>query len=183
MIDIDAWAEAGARERAAGPSLPAAVPEPCQGHALGRARLPGADPVAGDQGLRRGNADRSASATPLAAARHPQQVRRLVRGRRPARARRAWPLSIFQAALNLSESRLGALFVVLRDPQHSIPQLIAPPDQIIAGGRRRRSRKTPTTSRPSTPSGLAPPRRPRHELWPTSTPRCWRRSPASTAPL
>jgi hypothetical protein len=38
--------------------------------------------------------------------------------------------SIFQAALNLSESRLGALFVVLRDPEHSIPQLIAPPDQI-----------------------------------------------------
>ena len=38
--------------------------------------------------------------------------------------------SIFRAALNLSESRLGALFVVLRDPAHSIPQLIAAPDQI-----------------------------------------------------
>jgi len=39
-------------------------------------------------------------------------------------------LSVFQAALNLSESRLGALFVVLRDPQNSVPQLIAPADQI-----------------------------------------------------
>ncbi|MFI5456712.1 MAG: hypothetical protein ACHRXM_14790 [Isosphaerales bacterium] len=39
-------------------------------------------------------------------------------------------LSVFQAALNLGESRLGALFVVLRDPQKSVPQLIAPTDQI-----------------------------------------------------
>jgi hypothetical protein len=39
---------------------------------------------------------------------------------------------IFQAALNLSESRLGALFVVLRDPAQSIPALIAPADQITA---------------------------------------------------
>jgi DNA integrity scanning protein DisA with diadenylate cyclase activity len=38
--------------------------------------------------------------------------------------------SVFQAALNLSEARFGALFVVLRDPQQSIPQLIAPADQI-----------------------------------------------------
>jgi DNA integrity scanning protein DisA with diadenylate cyclase activity len=40
--------------------------------------------------------------------------------------------SLFQAALNLSEARLGALFVVLRDPEHSVPQLIAPADQIAA---------------------------------------------------
>jgi hypothetical protein len=49
--------------------------------------------------------------------------------------RSGWPdlaASIFQAALNLSESRLGALFVVLRDPAHSVPQLIAPSDQISA---------------------------------------------------
>ena len=49
--------------------------------------------------------------------------------------RSGWPdlaESIFRAALNLSESRLGALFVVLRDPEHSIPQLIASPDQISA---------------------------------------------------
>jgi hypothetical protein len=38
---------------------------------------------------------------------------------------------IFQAALNLGEGRRGALFVVLRTPASSIPQLIAPPDRII----------------------------------------------------
>jgi hypothetical protein len=40
--------------------------------------------------------------------------------------------AIFQAALNLAESRLGALFVVLRDPANSVSQLIALPDQITA---------------------------------------------------
>ncbi len=40
-------------------------------------------------------------------------------------------LRIFRAALNLSEDRKGALFVVLRDPGSSIPQLIAPPDRIV----------------------------------------------------
>lgn len=39
-------------------------------------------------------------------------------------------ISIFQAALNLCESRLGALFVVLRDPGQSVSQLIAPADRI-----------------------------------------------------
>ena len=38
---------------------------------------------------------------------------------------------IFQAAMNLSEDRKGALFVVLRDPAVSIPQLIAPADRIV----------------------------------------------------
>jgi hypothetical protein len=38
---------------------------------------------------------------------------------------------IFQAALNLSEDRRGALFVVLRNPADSIPQMIAPADRII----------------------------------------------------
>ena len=38
---------------------------------------------------------------------------------------------IFQAALNLSEDRKGALFVVLREPAESIPQLIAPADRIV----------------------------------------------------
>ncbi len=37
---------------------------------------------------------------------------------------------LFQAALNLSEDRKGALFVMLRDPARSVPQLIAPPDRI-----------------------------------------------------
>ncbi len=39
-------------------------------------------------------------------------------------------MSVFQAALNLCESRIGALFVVLRDPARSVPILIAPTDQI-----------------------------------------------------
>jgi hypothetical protein len=40
-------------------------------------------------------------------------------------------LKLFQAALNLSEDRKGALFVLLRDPSVSIPQLIAPSDRIV----------------------------------------------------
>ena len=40
-------------------------------------------------------------------------------------------LKVFQAALNLSEDRKGALFVFLRDPSVSIPQLIAPADRIV----------------------------------------------------
>lgn len=43
---------------------------------------------------------------------------------------------IFQAALNLAEDRRGALFVVLRDPEKSLPLLVAPGDRIdeeIAG--------------------------------------------------
>src|SRR5262249_55664725 len=46
-----------------------------------------------------------------------------------------WPdlaAVIFQAALNLGEARLGALFVVVRDPVHSVPQLLTLPDQISA---------------------------------------------------
>jgi hypothetical protein len=38
---------------------------------------------------------------------------------------------IFRAALNLGEDRKGALFVVLRNPAHSLPQLVAPGDRII----------------------------------------------------
>lgn len=37
---------------------------------------------------------------------------------------------IFEAALNLMEARTGALFVVLRDPEVSIPRLVAPADRI-----------------------------------------------------
>ncbi|MDG3004230.1 diadenylate cyclase [Paludisphaera mucosa] len=37
---------------------------------------------------------------------------------------------LFQAALNLSEARVGALLVVVRDPEKSIPQLIAPIDRM-----------------------------------------------------
>jgi hypothetical protein len=38
---------------------------------------------------------------------------------------------LFQAALNLSEDRKGALFVVLREPAKSIPELIAPADRVV----------------------------------------------------
>ncbi len=54
---------------------------------------------------------------------------------REAVGKAGWPdlaSSIFQAALNLGESRLGALFVVLRDPSRSVPQLIAHTDQMAA---------------------------------------------------
>ncbi len=37
---------------------------------------------------------------------------------------------LFQAALNLAEDRKGALFVVLRDPDASVTQLVAPSDRI-----------------------------------------------------
>ena len=37
---------------------------------------------------------------------------------------------VFQAALNASEARKGALFVVARDREASIAQLIAPADRI-----------------------------------------------------
>ncbi|WZO95886.1 diadenylate cyclase [Isosphaeraceae bacterium EP7] len=38
---------------------------------------------------------------------------------------------IFHAALNLAEARTGAMFVVLRDPARSVPELIAPSDRIL----------------------------------------------------
>lgn len=38
----------------------------------------------------------------------------------------------FQAALNLSEQRRGALFVVLHDPSESLAQLVAPEDRILS---------------------------------------------------
>lgn len=39
-------------------------------------------------------------------------------------------LCLFQAALNLSESRTGALLVVARDPQRAVRELIAPADRM-----------------------------------------------------
>ena len=47
--------------------------------------------------------------------------------------RARWPGlagALFQAALNLSEARVGALFVVLRTPEQSVHQLLSLPDQI-----------------------------------------------------
>ncbi|MDX2038981.1 MAG: hypothetical protein SFX72_20210 [Isosphaeraceae bacterium] len=40
------------------------------------------------------------------------------------------PRRIFQAGLNLAEARKGALFVVLRDTENSVPHLIAPADRM-----------------------------------------------------
>ena len=37
---------------------------------------------------------------------------------------------LFQTALDLADAREGALFVVLRDPQRSLPLLVAPADQL-----------------------------------------------------
>jgi hypothetical protein len=37
---------------------------------------------------------------------------------------------LFQSALDLADAREGALFVVLRDPAASLPQLVAPADQL-----------------------------------------------------
>lgn len=39
-------------------------------------------------------------------------------------------LRLFQVALDLADAREGALFVVLRDPEESAPQLIAPADRL-----------------------------------------------------
>jgi hypothetical protein len=39
---------------------------------------------------------------------------------------------LFQTALDLADQREGALFVVLRDPSASLPQLVAPGDQLNA---------------------------------------------------
>jgi DNA integrity scanning protein DisA with diadenylate cyclase activity len=37
---------------------------------------------------------------------------------------------LFQAAMNLSEDRVGALIVLIRDPEESLPNLVAPGDRI-----------------------------------------------------
>lgn len=55
--------------------------------------------------------------------------------------------SLFQAALNLSEARLGALFVVLRDPEQSVPQLLTLPDQMA---------REVMTDDPEDPDNLSP---------------------------
>ncbi|MGE5813606.1 MAG: hypothetical protein ACM36C_03890, partial [Acidobacteriota bacterium] len=45
---------------------------------------------------------------------------------------RAFAERIFQIALDLADARQGALFVVLRDPQHAMSRLIAPGDRLDA---------------------------------------------------
>ena len=90
---------------------------------------------------------------PVAAPGHPHQVRHLVQGRGGFDDCRDLAGKVFQAALNLGEDRKGALFVVLRDPAASIPQLIAPTDRIDEEVAFDDDPRTPTTSRPGWPSG------------------------------
>jgi hypothetical protein len=47
---------------------------------------------------------------------------------------RAFAKRIFQIALDLADARQGALFVVLRDPQHAVPRLVAPADRLDSVG-------------------------------------------------
>jgi hypothetical protein len=53
----------------------------------------------------------------------------------------------FRAALNLSEQRRGALFVLLRDPEDSLPSLLAPEDHIL---------NEPAADDPEDPDNLSP---------------------------
>lgn len=43
---------------------------------------------------------------------------------------------LFQTALNLGDAREGALFVVLRDPDRAVPQLVAPSDRLLSAADR-----------------------------------------------
>jgi hypothetical protein len=54
-------------------------------------------------------------------------------------------LRLFQIALDLADAREGALFVVLRDPQDAVPQLVAPGDRLDA----RNHADTPASGAPS----------------------------------
>ena len=49
---------------------------------------------------------------------------------------RALAERLFQTAFDLADARQGALFVVLRDPQATLPMLVAPGDQLDALARR-----------------------------------------------
>ena len=166
-VDIHRWAD-----RRRGPARPRSLPSPLrrprQGDRIGRPRLPGADALAGDQGLRR-----RALAFAFSDARWrlldiPTKFAAWCRavGRPPGSDLAA---RIFQAALNLAEDRKGALFVVLRDPATSIPQLIAPADRIV---------EEVAGDDPEDPDNLSPrlakrslaPRRPRPGRCSTSTP-------------
>ncbi len=88
LIDVARWAEATQGSEPLLHPCPRPYVEPCQGHSLRRTRLPGPFSLAGDQGLRRRDLDVQLQRRSLAAARYPQQVRGLVRGRRPIRLAR-----------------------------------------------------------------------------------------------
>ena len=81
-VDIGRWAEKVHGSVPLETPCPRGLCEPCQGDPVGRPHLPGADPLAGDQGLRRGGADVRLQRCAMAAPRHPDQVRDLVQGGR-----------------------------------------------------------------------------------------------------
>jgi hypothetical protein len=170
---------ADARARAAGAPLPAAVHQPRQGDAIGRARRPGPDPLAGDQDLRGGTLAFAFSDARWRLLDIPTKFRAWCDAVGPSRPD-GLALRLFQAALNLSEERKGALFVLLRDPDASMPQLIAPPDRIVEDIVAD-DPTTPTTSRPAWPSARCTTSSGAGASW-TSMPRSSKPWPGSTAP-
>ena len=150
LIDVARWAETTQGSEPLVHPCPRPYLEPRQGHSLRRTCLPGSFALARDQGLRRRDLDVQLQRRPLAAARYPQQVRGLVRRRGPIWLARtgAGDLPGRFEPLRVSP---GALFVVLRDPEHSVPQLIAPPIRSPPRSSLT-TRKIPRISLPSMPS-------------------------------
>ncbi len=87
----------------------------------------------------------------------------------------ALAMRIFQTALDLADAREGALFVVARDAQTAVSQLVAPADRLDSSqsnaARRRAARRAETCSICS--------RGARSRTW---IPTCLPRSPRSMAP-
>jgi hypothetical protein len=52
--------------------------------------------------------------------------------------------ALFQTALDLADARKGALFVVLREPDHAVPQLVAPADRLDTMAEPVAARSSPT---------------------------------------
>ena len=152
LIDVDPLGGSHSGERTAGSSLPSPLSQPCQGHSLRRTRLPGPDPLAGDQGFRRGHVDVQLQRRALAAAGHPQQVRGLVRRRSADRLARpgpcdlpgrAQPVRVPAGAALRRPARPGALGAPAHRARRSDHHR----------NRRRRPPRSRKTSRPNTPSG------------------------------
>ena len=91
---------------------------------------------------------------------------------------------LFQTALDLSDTRQGALFVVLRDAARSLPMLVAPGDRLDAprGKAERRPRSRPTAPHAARSKRGQPGSRRSWRAWPrpmarpswTATGACWR---------
>jgi hypothetical protein len=162
----------GHREVRGAGTLERAVPGPVPGARAGDGRHPRrlrrAEPDARDQGLRRGVQTFSFRNARW----HLLDIQAKYDMWAGAIGNPALAERLFQTALDLSDHREGALFVVLRDPAASLGQLVAPGDQLDATcGAPRRTRRPATSS--CTCCAAAP--------RPTSTPRCSPASPAPTA--